>query len=416
MQAEIIAVGTELLLGQIVNTNARFLSRQLADAGIDVYFQTVVGDNLERIIRAFEIAAGRADLIICSGGLGPTQDDLTKQALAKYAGRRLYHDEAALAHIRNFFRERNMAMAENNARQALVLEGGDVLPNDVGLAVGVALMHDGKGYMLLPGPPSELKAMFTGHGLPWIRRQWPQQMQLFTKMLKFGGIGESALEDRLIDLIEAQSRVTIAPYAGEGEVTIRLAVKAPDRQEADGLMREVEEEIRRRVGRYLFADSDIHLEDAVFRLLKEKGRTVSTAESCTGGLLAERLTSLPGSSAIFAGGVVTYSNAMKHRMLQVPMEILEGPGAPGAISEETARLMAERVMELTGSDYALSVTGVAGPDPSEGKPVGLVYIGLAGRQLETEVYEIRTGNQRETIRHRAVRHALFRLWQKLSVL
>jgi len=414
LQAEIIAVGTELLLGQIVNTNAQFLSRRLADAGIDVYFQTVVGDNLDRIVRAFEIAVGRADLVICSGGLGPTQDDVTKQALAKFTGRKLYHDGEALANIRRFFKERGTPMTDNNARQALALEGGDILPNDVGLAIGAAVMHNGKGFLLLPGPPAELRAMFTGYALPWIRRQWPEKEPLFTKLLKFGGIGESALEERLLDLIEAQEQVTIAPYAGEGEVTIRLAVKARSRREAEERMRAVEEEIRRRAGRYLFADRDIHLEDAVFELLKTKGRTVATAESCTGGLLAERLTSLPGSSAVFAGGVVTYTNAMKHRMLGIPMDLLEGPGAPGAVSPETARLMAERVLELTGSDYALSITGVAGPDPSEGKPVGLVHIGLAGRQTETDVFTIRAGSHRETVRRRAVRNALFRLWQKLA--
>lgn len=414
MKAEIVAVGTELLLGQIVNTNARFLARQLAEIGVDSYFQTVVGDNLDRIVQALTIASQRADLVICTGGLGPTRDDLTKDAIAAWTGRRLIYDEPALSRIERFFRERGVPMAESNARQALIPEGCDPLPNDNGLAVGAALEHGGVRYIVLPGPPKELEPMFVRYARPWILAQMPQHTPLHSVVLKFAGIGESALEQKLIDLIDGQSEVTLAPYAGDGEVAVRVSVKASDQEQAMRKMSGTLADIRRRLGEHLYAEEDIPLEEAVVRQLKARGLLLSAAESCTGGLFAERITSVPGSSAVFAGAMIAYTNEFKIRHLGVPERLLSGDGAPGAISEQTARAMAERARELTGSHFALSFTGAAGPDPSEGKGPGLVYIGLASDRFPTETYRLQWNGDRHSVRLRAVRHGLYVLWRKIG--
>ncbi|WP_040948752.1 competence/damage-inducible protein A [Gorillibacterium massiliense] len=414
MKAELIAVGTELLLGQIVNSNAQFLSQQCAIHGIDVYFQTVVGDNPARLRQALEIARSRADLVLCTGGLGPTQDDLTKDVLADFLGKKLVVHEPSMDKITSWFKERGQVMVESNARQALLLEDSDALMNDNGMAVGLAMTDQGTRYMLLPGPPKEMKPMFLDHGLPWLKGVMGDKAPLYSIMLKFAGIGESALEHRLLDLISAQGEVTIAPYAKEGEVTIRLTTRARSQEEADRRMAGALVEIRERLGEHLFAEEDISIEEAVFRLLARRQATLSAAESCTGGLLSDLLTTLPGISAHFRGGVVSYSNELKHALLDVPLALLEGPGAPGAISPETARAMAEGMLKRAGTDYAVSATGVAGPDPSEGKPVGLVYFGIASKEAETEVIEARFSGNRETIKLKAVKSVLYHLWRRLK--
>lgn len=415
MKAEIIAVGTELLLGQIVNTNAQYLSRKLAGIGIDVYFQTVVGDNMNRLMDAFRLAGSRADFVIATGGLGPTQDDITKDALAKLTGEQLVYDEPSLARIESYFRERGVDMVESNARQALILTNSEALPNDTGLAAGVAATYSGVHYILLPGPPRELTAMVDTYTLPWLKAKIPSERTLYSKMLKFGGIGESALEHRLLDLIEAQRDVTIAPYASEGEVTVRLSVKGASHEEADRKMSAVEREIRQRLANYLFSDQDESLEAAVVRTMLERKTTLSVAESCTGGMLAELITSVPGCSQMFRGGTIVYSNDLKHRLLQVPMELLEGEGAPGAVSEQAARLMAERMRELSGSDYAVAITGVAGPAESEGKPAGLVYVAVSSRDRTTSCETMHVRGSREVIRLRAAKQALYMLWKLNSL-
>lgn len=413
MKAEIIAVGTELLLGQIVNTNAQFLARECASIGVDVYFQTVVGDNEARLQQALELASGRAELIICTGGLGPTQDDLTKDVLGRFLGKKLLIHEPAMEKITNIFKARGIHMVESNARQALVLEDGDALPNDTGLAVGVGITTGTRHYMLLPGPPKEMKPMFEVYGKTWIRGLIKGEVPLYSKMLKFAGIGESSLEHELLDLIEVQKDPTIAPYAKEGEVTIRLTTRADSQAEADMKMRKTEDEIRKRLGAFLYAEEDIGMERVIVSLLKEKGRTMSAAESCTGGLLSDLITSVPGCSAVFKGSLVSYSNELKHRLLQVPTDVLEGEGAPGAVSAVTARLMAENLLAAMDTDYALSVTGVAGPGPSDGKPEGLVYIGLAERGQPAVVVESKFSGNREMIKLRASKHALYQLWRRL---
>lgn len=414
MRAEIIAVGTELLMGQIANTNAQYLSKGLADLGIGVYFHTVVGDNVGRIKESLALAKSRADLIICTGGLGPTQDDLTKDVLAEVLGRALVMHQPSMDKITELFAARNIPMVESNARQALILEGSDPLANETGLAVGVALTVEGTHYVLLPGPPREMKPMFERQVKPWLEANLEGLEALHTTMLKFAGIGESLLEHELIDLIDAQTDPTIAPYAKEGEVAIRLTTRAGSAEEAERKLKPLEDEIRRRLGKFIYAAEDISLEEYLLRELASRGQTLAVAESCTGGQLSDLLTAVPGSSQAFAGGVISYTNTVKHRVLGIPMEQLEGEGAPGAVSKETAVRMAEAVRTLCGAHYGLSVTGVAGPSASEGKPVGLVYVGVAGGEGEAAAVELQVAGNRSTIKLRAAKSALYQLWKRLK--
>lgn len=415
MKAEIIAVGTELLLGQIVNTNAQYLSQELAALGIDVYYQTVVGDNLNRLSQAIRTALERADLLILTGGLGPTQDDLTKDAVAAVLGRSLHIDRMAMDHVDRFFEGRGIPMTENNRRQALVVDGGTPLPNETGLAVGNAIAHEGKFYILLPGPPSELKPMFERQAKPWLLQHvLTQEEPLYSKMLKFAGIGESGLETRLMDLVENQTDPTLAPYAKESEVTVRISTKARTESEAMAKLDKLEAEIAARLPDHLYANEDVPIEKTIVDLMTEMGLTVSAAESCTGGLLMQSITSIPGSATVFLGGIVCYSNAMKEKLLNVPHDLLEGENAPGAVSAETAQVLAEQVRMIVDTDFGLSITGVAGPGYSERKPVGLVYIGISRRGGETEVYELNLKGNRETIRLRSAKTVLYHLWKRLK--
>ncbi|EOS56936.1 competence/damage-inducible protein A [Paenibacillus barengoltzii] len=415
MKAEIIAVGTELLLGQIVNTNAQYLSQELAALGLDVYFQTVVGDNMNRLAEAVRTASGRADVLILTGGLGPTQDDLTKEALAEVLGRTPYIDPEAMANIERFFQDRGVPMTENNRRQALAIEGGTPLPNETGLAVGNAIALNGKFYIVLPGPPKEMKPMFEHQAKPWILKHvLTSEMPIFSRMLKFAGIGESALETKLLDLIEAQSDPTVAPYAKEGEVTIRISTKAANEQEAAVKLDAMEREIASRLPEHLYANVDEPIEKTILDLMASRGLTLSAAESCTGGLLMEMFTALPGSSAVFTGGIVCYSNAMKEKLLNVPHDLLEGESAPGAVSAETAKVLAEQVRLTVGTDIGLAITGVAGPAHSERKPVGLVYVAIAREGADTAVFELNLKGNREIIRLRAVKSLFYQLWRVLQ--
>ncbi|KHL96642.1 competence/damage-inducible protein A [Paenibacillus sp. LMG 31459] len=415
MKAEIIAVGTELLLGQIVNSNAQFLSIELAALGIDVYFQTVVGDNKNRLMEAIEIARNRADIILFTGGIGPTEDDLTKDALAAALGRTLHIDQLAMDHVQRFFDDRKIVMTENNRKQALVIEGTTPLSNEIGLAVGIAFAEDNKYYIVLPGPPREMKPMFTDKAKPWLQQHaLTSEMPIYSKMLKFAGIGESLLEDKLIDLIRGQSDPTIAPYAKEGEVTVRISTKAPSEREAMVKLDVLEKKIADILPENLYANIDVPLEQLIVDWMADAGLTLSAAESCTGGLLMESITNIPGSASMFAGGIVCYSNDLKKKLLNVPAAMLEGPDAPGAVSREVAEVLAEQVRMIGDSDFGLSVTGVAGPGYSERKPVGLVFVGLAERGRKTEVYELNLKGTRENIRLRTVKALLYRLWRRLE--
>ena len=407
MKAEIIAVGTEILTGQIVNTNAQFLSEKLAEIGVDVYFQTAVGDNETRLISLLEIAQERSNLVILTGGLGPTEDDLTKQTLAQFLGRHLTFDAQAQAKLDDFFAHRpDYARTPNNERQAQIVEGSIPLPNETGLAVGGMIEVDGVTYVVLPGPPSELKPMVLNELLPRLTTG----AKLYSRVLRFFGIGESQLVTILSDLIEEQTDPTIAPYAKTGEVTLRLSTKATSQDEAQKALDNLEEKILVRQTFEGVALKDIcygygeeaSLASVVVEELKKKKQTVTAAESLTAGLFQATLANFSGASTIFKGGFVTYSLEEKAKMLDIPQVELEEYGVVSAFAAEK---MADQARLKTKSDFGISLTGVAGPDSLEGHPAGTVFIGLS-QASGTEVIQVNiAGRSRADVRKIAVMHA-----------
>ena len=407
MKAEIIAVGTEILTGQIVNTNAQFLSEKLAEIGVDVYFQTAVGDNETRLISLLEIAQKRSNLVILTGGLGPTEDDLTKQTLAQFLGRHLTFDAQAQAKLDDFFAHRpDYARTPNNERQAQIVEGSIPLPNETGLAVGGMIEVDGVTYVVLPGPPSELKPMVLNELLPRLTTG----AKLYSRVLRFFGIGESQLVTILSDLIEEQTDPTIAPYAKTGEVTLRLSTKATSQEEARKALDNIEEKILARQTFEGIALKEIcygygekaSLASVVVEELKKKKQTITAAESLTAGLFQATLANFSGASTIFKGGFVTYSLEEKAKMLDIPQVELE---EYGVVSAFTAEKMANQARLKTKSDFGISLTGVAGPDSLEGHPAGTVFIGLS-QASGTEVIQVNiAGRSRADVRKIAVMHA-----------
>ena len=407
MKAEIIAVGTEILTGQIVNTNAQFLSEKLAEIGVDVYFQTAVGDNESRLLSLLEIAQKRSDLVILTGGLGPTEDDLTKQTLAQFLGRDLTFDAQAQAKLDDFFAHRpDYARTPNNERQAQIVEGSIPLPNETGLAVGGMIEVDGVTYVVLPGPPSELKPMVLNELLPRLTTG----AKLYSRVLRFFGIGESQLVTILSDLIEEQTDPTIAPYAKTGEVTLRLSTKATSQDEAQKALDNLEEKILARQTFEGVALKDIcygygeeaSLASVVVEELKKKKQTITAAESLTAGLFQATLANFSGASTIFKGGFVTYSLEEKAKMLDIPQVELEEYGVVSAFAAEK---MADQARLKTKSDFGISLTGVAGPDSLEGHPAGTVFIGLS-QASGTEVIQVNiAGRSRADVRKIAVMHA-----------
>ncbi|EMG32670.1 competence/damage-inducible protein A [Streptococcus oralis] len=407
MKAEIIAVGTEILTGQIVNTNAQFLSEKLAEIGVDVYFQTAVGDNEARLLSLLEIASQRSNLVILTGGLGPTEDDLTKQTLAKFLGKNLVFDPQAQEKLDIFFAHRpDYARTPNNERQAQIIEGATPLPNETGLAVGGVSEVDGVTYVVLPGPPSELKPMVLNQLLPKLMTG----TKLYSRVLRFFGIGESQLVTILADLIDHQTDPTLAPYAKTGEVTLRLSTKAVSQEKADQALDILENQILARQTFEGISLRDIFygygeetsLASVVVEELKKRQKSITAAESLTAGLFQATLADFSGVSAIFNGGFVTYSLEEKSKMLDISEQELK---EHGVVSEFTARKMAEQARLKTQSDYGVSLTGVAGPDSLEGHPAGTVFIGLAHAK-GTEVIKANiAGRSRADVRHIAVMHA-----------
>lgn len=376
MKAEIIAVGTEILTGQIVNTNAQFLSEKLAEIGVDVYFQTAVGDNEARLLSLLEIASQRSNLVILTGGLGPTEDDLTKQTLAKFLGKDLVFDPQAQEKLDIFFAHRpDYARTPNNERQAQIVEGATPLPNETGLAVGGVSEVDGVTYVVLPGPPSELKPMVLNQLLPKLMTG----TKLYSRVLRFFGIGESQLVTILADLIDHQTDPTLAPYAKTGEVTLRLSTKAVSQEKADQALDILENQILSRQTFEGISLRDIcygygeetSLASVVVEGLKKRQKSITAAESLTAGLFQATLADFSGVSAIFNGGFVTYSLEEKSKMLDISEQELK---EHGVVSEFTARKMAEQARIKTQSDYGVSLTGVAGPDSLEGHPAGTVLL------------------------------------------
>lgn len=402
MTVEIIAVGTEILLGNIVNTNAAYLAEKCAGLGLSCYHQDVVGDNEERLMDTIRLALTRADIILLSGGLGPTQDDLTKEAAAKVMGKELYLHEPSKEAIRQFFAERNLEITENNWKQAMVPEGCIVVENPGGTAPGIIMAENGKHVVLMPGPPGELIPMFERSIMPYLAGL--TSGVIYSQTVKICGVGESKAESMVEDLVDAQSNPTIATYAKIGEVHLRVTATAPDEKEAKKLVKPVVKELKGRFGNHVYTtDSEVTLEKAVVDLLAANKLTACTVESCTGGKLSARLINVPGVSEVFKSGYVTYSNKSKRRLLGIKKNILL---KHGAVSEQIAREMAKTAASLARTDVSVSTTGIAGPDGgTPEKPVGLVYIGcnVCGR---ITVKECHFHGSREKIRESAVSAAL----------
>lgn len=408
MKAEIIAVGTEILTGQITNTNAQFLSEEFAKLGIDVFFQTAVGDNEERLLSIIDLASKRSDLVVLCGGLGPTEDDLTKQTLAKYLRRNLVFDEQASKRLNEFFATRpQFTRTANNERQAQLIEGSTPLQNSTGLAVGGVIEVDGVTYVVLPGPPSELKPMVWDYLVPLLSSD---HKQLYSRVLRFFGIGESQLVTVLSDLIDNQTDPTIAPYAKTGEVTLRLSTKADDIESAKEKLDQLEQKILSKktlnsipLENLLYGYGDDNsMARVVFDLLKKKHKTITAAESLTAGLFQSSIADFSGSSSVFNGGFVTYSIEEKSKMLQIPLEKLQ---EHGVVSYFTAEKMAEQSRKLTDADFGIGLTGVAGPDSLEGHPAGTVFIGIATREKVHSIRVLIGGRRRSDVRHIACLYA-----------
>lgn len=409
MTAEIICVGTELLLGNIVNTNAAFLSEKLAYLGINCYFQTVVGDNRDRLLSVINTALSRADILIFSGGLGPTEDDLTKETVAEALGKKLIRDKWAEQEIADYFALRGRIPTDNNWKQADVIEGCEILYNKNGTAPGIFVSEGEKTVILLPGPPLELKSMFTDSVMPKLQQKCGQVF--YSQTVKIVGPGESSVETQILDMLNTQENPTIAPYAKTGEVHLRVTARAKDEKEAREKTAPVVEELYRRFGNAVYTtDADETLEMALTKLLIKKKYTMTTAESCTGGMIAARMVNAPGVSAVLKSGFITYANEAKEELLGVPHDTLE---KFGAVSRETAEEMAEGAVKAAHTDAAVAVTGIAGPDGgTKEKPVGLVYIGVNVRG-NVEVREYHFSGSRQKIRESVTAAALTFLREKL---
>ena len=405
MKAEILCVGTELLLGDIVNTNAAFIARELAAAGVPTYHQAVVGDNDGRLRACLDEAFTRADTVILTGGLGPTYDDMTKETVAAYFQREMVLDQPSLDRIVEFFAKRERPMTPNNRKQAMMPRGAVVFPNDNGTAPGLAVTDGERMAILLPGPPREMEPMFTGQVLPYLAARSGQTIR--SRTIHIYGVGESAVEDMFRERMEHSSNPTLATYAKEGEVQLRVTALAGTEEQAYALTDPAVREITDILGDAVYGVDVGSLENALVQELRRRGLTAASAESCTGGWIAKRITDIPGASAVFGCGIVSYSDETKEKVLGVRPETLR---THGAVSAETAEEMAEGVRRISGADIGLSTTGVAGPEPSEGKPVGLVYLGVSTAK-GTRVFELhlRRGysTDRNLIRRDAASRAIY---------
>lgn len=406
--AEILCIGTEILMGDIINTNAAYLAKELAGLGINVYHQSVVGDNPQRLKDSLELAFSRADIVITTGGLGPTYDDLSKETIADYFNRKLVLDAPSLHEIECHFLRLNRVMTDNNKKQAMMPEGCVIFPNRNGTAPGCAIEgrgeQQGKTAIMLPGPPREMKPMFEQSVKPFLLKD--SDTRLVSHTMHFFGIGESMLETMLHDLMQESLNPTIAPYAKTGEVQLRVTAKVKRGEDAEALLQPVMEKIKEQAGEFLYGVDVGDLQTAAVRALKEKHLHVALAESCTGGYIAKRITDVSGASEVFECGICSYSNRIKHEILGVSAQTLD---QYGAVSEQTAREMAAGARRISGAEIGISVTGNAGPEPSEGKEVGLVYIGVNSDHF-SKVFMLninrRDQDARETIRYLASSHAL----------
>jgi len=416
MTAEILCVGTELLLGNIVNTNAAFLSRELAAMGIFTYYQSVVGDNAGRLKESLKIALSHSDIVITTGGLGPTYDDMTKETVAEHFGLKMEMHEPSLERLQMFYKQFNREMTPNNRKQAMMPENCVVFPNNYGTAPALAVVSesDKKTVIMLPGPPREMEPIFREEIKPFLQKQ--SNIILVSKTIHIIGMGESAVEHKLYDLMKNSINPTVAPYAKEGEVELRVTASGKDETECLSMIDPIVEKIKSEIGEVIYGINVKSLQNALVQKLGEKKLTLATAESCTGGLVGKRITEIPGSSDIYLGGVVAYDNSVKVKLLGVKESTLE---QFGAVSEQTAIEMAEGIAKNLSADIGISTTGIAGPaGGSDEKPIGLVYVGIYCRQRNKDgITEIRKAerfnlarglyrDEREFIRYLASSYAL----------
>lgn len=409
MNAEIICIGTELLLGNIVNTDATDVAQTLSEMGISVYRYTAVGDNPERLAEVVQAAARRADLLITTGGLGPTLDDLSKQTVAAAFGKKLVHHPECEADIRAYFERLHRPMTPNNLLQAMLPEGCTVLKNDWGTAPGCVFDAEGVKVIMLPGPPRECRAMLRYRVAPYLKSLSGQTIH--SRYVHIFGMGESQVESLLHDLMEQSSNPTVAPYAKEGEVMLRITAAASSQAEAETMIEPVAAQIRTVLGPLIYTEEYDSLEQTCLNLLRQAGKTLASAESCTGGYIAKRMTDLPGSSAVFVGGVVAYTVPVKEQLLGVPAGLIE---RCGVVSVEVAAAMAEGVRARLGSSFGIGVTGLAGPDgDGSNRPVGLVYVALSNGD-NTWVRAIQQTGERERVRYIAGHHAFDMLRRVLT--
>jgi nicotinamide-nucleotide amidase len=412
MSAEVICVGTEMLLGEILNSNAQYLAQELAILGIPHYFQTVVGDNISRIHQVLELACGRSQVLIFTGGLGPTPDDLTTEAIAQFFNTPLIEKPEILEDIAEKFARRGREMSPSNRKQALIPEGAMILPNPTGSAPGMIWQpRPNLTILTFPGVPKEMHVMWEETAVPFLRGQGWGEATIYSRVLRFWGIAESTLAERVDEFLKLDNP-TVAPYAGNGEARLRISATATDEAGALESIAPVAQQIRDRIGHDCYGADEDTLASVTGELLKSAGQTVSVAESCTGGGLGHLFTAVPGSSAYFWGGVISYDNQVKVSLLGVNPQLIE---QQGAVSAEVACEMAVGVRDRLKTDWGLSITGVAGPDGgTETKPVGLVYIGVASAHgVESFRYQFGTFRDRDFIRYLSACTAIDLLRRKL---
>ena len=401
MKTEIITVGTEILLGDILNTNTHYLSNELANMGIDVYYQITVGDNEQRLLSQLKESFKRSDLVILTGGLGPTEDDITKEVCAKYFNMEMEFHEQSWDKIIEIHNKMNRKPTENNRKQAYFPKGSLILPNKYGTAPGCIMEKDKKTIIVMPGPPKEMKPMFDNYVKPFLLKD--NKNILKSKVLRIIGMGESKIENDLLDLIDKQINPTIATYAKDGECTVRITAKGKNEKEVESLIAPISNEIKSRFKEKVYGEDDTAIEDEVAKILVDNNLTIAVAESCTGGMVAADLINYPGISSVFMEGCVTYSNEAKMMTLNVKKETLN---TVGAVSEQCAKEMSEGVAARHNTNIGLSTTGIAGPEGgSEDKPVGLVYMGITINNKTIVKKYIFNGN-RQQIRSRACKTLL----------
>lgn len=398
LRTEIIAVGTELLLGQIANTNAQWMSEQLASYGINTYFHTVVGDNLDRLTAIMTDASKRSNVIIISGGLGPTEDDLSREAFQRISNLNIVEDKTSLKKIERFFDDQGIKMTPNNRRQARVFERSMILENKYGMAPGNIVRYDNNIWIFLPGVSREMKQIFSDAVIPYLRKLNGKQV-IQSLVLRFIGIGESILEHKLKDLISKQKNPTIAPLAAKDGITIRLTAKAKTKDIAEKMLQQTKTTVLDRVGQYFYGENDETIEEKVYELLRNEHKQIAAAESLTGGAFQSKFVSVNGASTVFNGGVVSYASSVKEKVLHVSQHTIK---QYGTVSEECAIEMAKNVATLMNADIGISFTGVAGPNETENKKVGTTFICIYDRNGFTYVEPCHFHGDRQQIRHRAV--------------